>query len=97
MANLFSTCLNYTHYIPPPPPQRDLLFIAAAERCPKNTRYAAVREKWTMKCNDSIFGKALQLLTLAVYVTQDLQAGLPGKYMLLFSFVNFLLLAVGQY
>jgi len=27
-----------------------------------------------MKCNDSVYGKVLQLLTLAVYVTQDLQA-----------------------
>lgn len=94
MTNVLSTCLNYTHYIPPPPPQRDLLFIAAAERCPKSARYAAVREKWTMKCNDSIFGKALQLLTLAVYVTQDLQADLAGECIMLFflccfSFVVF--------
>lgn len=27
-----------------------------------------------MKCNDNVYGKVLQLLTLAVYVTQDLQA-----------------------
>lgn len=77
LTSLYHTILHpstpHYHY-----QQRDLLFIAAAERCPKNPLYAVVREKWTMKCNDSIFGKVLQLLTLAVYVTQDLHADLAG-------------------
>jgi len=37
-----------------------------------------------MKCNDSIYGKVLQLLTLAVYVTQDLQAAVAGMWCMLF-------------
>jgi alkylhydroperoxidase/carboxymuconolactone decarboxylase family protein YurZ len=54
--------------------QRDLLFVAASERCSKKEAYQPVREKWGLKCNDAIYGKVLQLLTLAVYVTQDLRA-----------------------
>ena len=50
------------------------MYIAAAERCPRNPAYQSIRDKWTMKCNDSVYGEVLQLLTLAVYVTQDLQA-----------------------
>jgi len=58
--------------------QRDLLFVAASERCPKNKSYQTVRDKWTLKCSDSVYGKVLQLLTLAVYVTQDLSAAISA-------------------
>jgi hypothetical protein len=64
--------------------------VAAAERCTKNTVYQTVREKWTLKCNDSIYGKVLQLLTLAVYVTQDMKAsgGAAAASAALENFVN---------
>ena len=45
--------------------------MAAAERCNRKETYAVVRDKWTIKCSDAIYGKVLQLLTLAVYATQD--------------------------
>jgi hypothetical protein len=49
-----------------------LLFVAAAARTEKAV-YATVRSRWTLKCNDSIYSKILQLLTLAVYETRVLK------------------------